>query len=360
MASNISDTHAFPFSAVGLVADTLGGSASHGSGVLIAPDELLTAAHVVFKQGVGSASSIFVVPDLNGSDTPFGASIAVTDYHYFSLDNAGGVLSPVATQADFALLHLAQPITGAGVMVPVANFAGGTVHATGYPDASGVSSMVDVVESISQISSVSAFASGTDPGSGTSGGPLWASVGGTAQVYGLVSTGGFGSTASAFSGTTLNIINGWIAADHAGGLSGAIAVAVPKVLHAITTEAAPAGVNAAEATLFDTFSYKSNNLDVANSGMDPLSHFAQYGWHENRAPDPLFDVAFYLAHNSDVAAAGIDPLAHYAQFGWKEGRDPSASFSTSGYLAANSDVKLAGIDPLQHYLTWGVAEGRSL
>lgn len=357
MSSNIADTHAFPYSAVGLIADTIGGVASHGSGVLIAPDEMLTAAHVVFTQGIGTASSIFVVPDLNGSDTPFGASIAVTDYHYFQVADAGA-LSATAAQADFAVLHLASSISGAANMVPVANFGGGTVHVTGYPDSAGVSSMVDIFGTATPAASTATFSNPPPSGSGTSGGPLWSlSSAGQAQVYGVVSNF---ANAAEISAPILALINSWIAADHAGGLSGAIAVAVPKVLHSITTEAAPAGINADEASLFDTFSYKANNADVAAAGIDPLTHFANYGWHENRAPDPLFDPAYYLAHNADVAAAGLDPLLHYATFGWKEGRDPSASFSTSHYLAVNQDVKLAGLDPLQHYLAWGVTEGRSI
>lgn len=128
----------------------------------------------------------------------------------------------------------------------------------------------------------------------------------------------------------------------------------------VQTSAPPQPVNAAEAALIDTSFYLSRNLDVLASGMDPVQHFIQFGWHDGRAPDAFFDVAFYLAHNPDIAKAGIDPLLHFAQFGWQEGRDPSASFSTSKYLSANPDVKLAGLDPLQHYLQFGIAEHRSL
>ena len=63
----------------------------------------------------------------------------------------------------------------------------------------------------------------------------------------------------------------------------------------------------------------------------------------------LFDENFYIAANPDVAAAGIDPLGHYATFGWPEGRDPNPFFDTGGYLFAYPDVDAAGIDPLVHY-----------
>ena len=61
-----------------------------------------------------------------------------------------------------------------------------------------------------------------------------------------------------------------------------------------------------------------------------------------------------------MAAANVDPLAHYALFGWHESRDPSAIFDTSAYLASNPDIVAAGADPLAHYLLYGRLEGRSI
>jgi hypothetical protein len=58
-------------------------------------------------------------------------------------------------------------------------------------------------------------------------------------------------------------------------------------------------------------------------------------------------------------ASGVNPLDHYHQFGWHEGRDPSVGFDTTAYLAANPDVAAAHIDPLAHFLQFGIHEGRS-
>lgn len=69
--------------------------------------------------------------------------------------------------------------------------------------------------------------------------------------------------------------------------------------------------------------------------------------------DPLFDRTYYLAQNPDVKAANVDPLLHFDQYGWKEDRDPSLLFSNAKYLAANPDVKAAGVDPLLHYMSFG-------
>lgn len=72
-----------------------------------------------------------------------------------------------------------------------------------------------------------------------------------------------------------------------------------------------------------------------------------------------FDARYYLASYPDVAEAGLDPLTHYCTFGWQEGRNPSAEFDTRHYLARNPDVAKAQINPLLHYVSAGRAEGRS-
>jgi len=71
-----------------------------------------------------------------------------------------------------------------------------------------------------------------------------------------------------------------------------------------------------------------------------------------------FDRDFYLRANPDVMEAGVDPETHYHEYGWKEGRDPSPYFNTKGYLAANPDVVKAGMDPLDHFVRYGAAEDR--
>ncbi|WP_127103866.1 hypothetical protein [Pararhodobacter zhoushanensis] len=78
------------------------------------------------------------------------------------------------------------------------------------------------------------------------------------------------------------------------------------------------------------------------------------------ADSPFFDEAFYLSTYPDVRAAGLDPIEHYLDTGWQENRDPSAEFSTEGYFSANPDVATAQINPLVHYVRHGQAEGRKL
>jgi glycosyltransferase involved in cell wall biosynthesis/GT2 family glycosyltransferase len=73
-----------------------------------------------------------------------------------------------------------------------------------------------------------------------------------------------------------------------------------------------------------------------------------------------FDRTFYIERYPDIALGVVDPLEHYALFGWKEGRDPSEWFSTQHYLADHADVARTGINPLLHYVLYGQHEGRCI
>lgn len=114
------------------------------------------------------------------------------------------------------------------------------------------------------------------------------------------------------------------------------------------------------APLVDDLFYFAQNRDVWQAHLDPDRHYAQYGWHEGRDPNPVFSTGAYLAANSDVTAAGLDPVQHYDRYGWHEGRSPGPGFSAEAYLAMNPDVKAAGLDPMAHYLAYGHAEGRTI
>jgi serralysin len=109
--------------------------------------------------------------------------------------------------------------------------------------------------------------------------------------------------------------------------------------------------------LVDDLFYLLRYKDIAQAGVDPNLHYAQFGFREGRDPNAFFDTAGYLRTYADVRAAGVNPLEHYAQFGFREGRDPSASFDASDYLNAHRDVAAAGVDPLKHYLQHGESKG---
>ena len=150
--------------------------------------------------------------------------------------------------------------------------------------------------------------------------------------------------------------------------------------------------------------YLATHPDVATAGMDPVRHYLEFGWREDRDPRRDFstrgylalheglegnpfihylrhgsgspreastfksdeelacdeggvDQAWYLATYPDVAAAGMDPVRHYLEFGWREGRDPRRDFSTRGYLAIHDEVARSDRNPFIHYLRRGGSRG---
>ncbi len=173
---------------------------------------------------------------------------------------------------------------------------------------------------------------------------------GRVLFFGLISTENFNTVTFAFPGLAVDAygLDDLIVAD-SGQFTSPAAVPVFE----------PVGLYPLEAALlFDDGFYLATNPDVAAAGLDPLGHYATFGWLEGRDPNAFFDTEGYLFAYPDVDAAGIDPLVHYALWGWLEGRDPSASFDTDAYLLAYPDVDAAGINPLEHYLYFGAAEGR--
>ncbi len=116
---------------------------------------------------------------------------------------------------------------------------------------------------------------------------------------------------------------------------------------------------AALGAIFDAAYYLRQYPDVAQAGVDPLTHFLSIGWAEGRNPCALFDTELYFERNPDVAQAGINPLIHYMSAGAREGRQVSLLFDASWYLGKNPDIaEAARGNPLAHYLAIGAAEGR--
>lgn len=76
------------------------------------------------------------------------------------------------------------------------------------------------------------------------------------------------------------------------------------------------------------------------------------------AKSKLFDSKWYLEHNPDVKATGVDPVLHYLNCGWKEDRDCTPYFDGKKYLEKYPDVAASHINPLLHWEKYGKAEGR--
>ena len=185
-----------------------------GSGVLIAPDEVLTAAHLVYDSSGNMLTDTVVSPGYQ-SKVVYGTATAetihaeaFTDYTQLS-----------GTQSDFALIHLSTPITDVPVMTLGADFTGGEVTVTGYPAAT--SGLQDsVAEDVTQASGYHVL-QGTALGApgnahGSSGGPVWETVNGVATVVGLTSSE-TGTTGNFVQLTSADVaqIQAWEASDAA-------------------------------------------------------------------------------------------------------------------------------------------------
>lgn len=315
----------FPYNTVAYINDTINGIFNAGSGVLVSPDEVLTASHMVWSSLGYAANNITVAPGYNGGSTPYG-DYSGSWIHYYNISDANGSESLASSQYDVAIIHLSSPVS-TGYMGLQSNFSGGYVHITGFPQNYN-NDMVDTTTTVSKDPNYSLLDSAVT-GHGTSGGPLWISGPNGPHIVGLVSSGdGVHQYNVQITTNIFNQIISWIHEDDFSD------------------------------PLVESAWYKANNPDVAAAPMTASYHYDNYGWHEGRNPNPFFFTVGYRAANPDVNSAGIDPLSHYENWGWKEGRDTSANFDTKLYLLHNPDVAAAGIDPLQHYIDYGKQEGR--
>ena len=138
----------YPYDTVVEITDTIGQDEFQGSGVLIAPNAVLTAAHVVWSTNVGSASNIEVTPGANDGTAPFGSS-AVVGGTFNKVYDPSDLISEQQSQLDFALLVLATPFTNIGKMTIDPDYAGGIVNVTGYPASAG-GVLVNSVQAVTQ------------------------------------------------------------------------------------------------------------------------------------------------------------------------------------------------------------------
>jgi V8-like Glu-specific endopeptidase len=175
----------YPYNTVVIVNVTIGGEPWQGSGVLISPDEVLTASHLVYIQGKGTASSITVIPGYAAGSSPYG-SASGSYIHYFPVEDVNDLITNTQSQMDYAVIHLSTPFTGVGYMGIEPNFTGGTVNITGYP-VSAAGAQVQSVQHVTQDPNYTLL-DGTALGRGASGGPVWIETADGPEVVGLVSS----------------------------------------------------------------------------------------------------------------------------------------------------------------------------
>ena len=124
-----------------------------------------------------------------------------------------------------------------------------------------------------------------------------------------------------------------------------------------------------ERAFFDDDYYRASYRDIAETGVDPFTHFMAHGWREGRNPSARFATLFYRDHHLDGAAT--NPLSHYVAAGARASGlatappSPAAALDVQralvreGFDAAYYALQGAVADPLTHYLTAGWRQGRS-
>ncbi|MGY4178377.1 Ca2+-binding RTX toxin-like protein [Bradyrhizobium sp. USDA 4518] len=215
---------AYPFDTVVYIETTYpDGSVFTGSGVIVGPNDVLTASHVVYNGSHGgAASSIKVIPAYDPSplEMPYGTFFASNFQYYigFDPDNDGVLVSGnngpglAGSEIDFAVIGLNTAIGDrTGWMGIDPNFSSGIVNITGYPGFYGDNPMNDSGY-ISEDSTDFIYNYGSiEVHPGNSGGPVWHYLSnGFPYVVSVVSTSIWGAQ---LSGSNYDVLENWISAN---------------------------------------------------------------------------------------------------------------------------------------------------
>jgi V8-like Glu-specific endopeptidase len=211
----------YPWQSVVYIESTFpDGYLSSGSGVMVGPNDVLTASHIVYNaQHGGQATNVTVTPAFDPSplEAPFGTT-PVSWLNYFTdfdpdgdgvLLAGNGAAGFGGSEHDVAVLGLNVPLGNyTNWMGLDPNFTSGFINVTGHPAIYGSNMMNDY--GYVQQDTVDSFiyTSGLELHPGNSGGPLWYTAdNGLPYVVGTVSSAFAAYDVSA----DYDTVSGWIA-----------------------------------------------------------------------------------------------------------------------------------------------------
>lgn len=234
-----------------ILVDIPGQGEFQGSGAIIGPHTILTAAHLLYDADAGAtADKVSIYPGFtpeNGTYNPEGALPGLQSIHTIKIDDRNDTISAQQTQSDFAVINTSADLSSYGSFALDPNFVSGDVVVSGYP-ASSDGSQAGTEGVVSQDGRLSNIGTASLPLSpGYSGGPLRDNLyrdGDTIPaVVGTVSTN---SDAMKLTARKVALIRHWIAADRSlyqGGTDAPRGL-VPQIDGTVSDEADAAPVTA--------------------------------------------------------------------------------------------------------------------
>jgi len=103
----------------------------------------------------------------------------------------------------------------------------------------------------------------------------------------------------------------------------------------------------AESGVFDEEWYLATYVDVAQAGIDALSHYGAYGWKESRKPNAYFDPEWYRSNYPAMLTPGRNPFCDFLERGEIADAHPSPRFDTGWYRSQYGLNRHES--PLRHY-----------
>lgn len=187
----------YPYRAVVYVEATFSNGQTYtGSGVMVGPNDVLTAAHVLYGGRLGAATSVTVYAGRDGASQPYG-SISGQRWNYYQVDSDGdGFLSRSDSQSDVAVIGLGSRLGDSTGWFGIDRLGtSGGYNLTGYPgvyrDSTGPR-MTNDYGWVTEDPRYYVFNYYTvDSNPGNSGGPLWHYINGLPYVSGIASTSGW-------------------------------------------------------------------------------------------------------------------------------------------------------------------------